>query len=75
MNLKQAKSLAQQGVRVKHRYFGDNEWMVMKNNVIIFEDGNTVFFDEWTQDKDYLQDGWEEFMPMVAQSPLAEDTI
>lgn len=61
MTLSEAKELAQQGIKVTHRYFTDDEYLTMKGNMIIFEDGVRIFFDEWTKDKDYLLEGWSKF--------------
>lgn len=61
MTLTEAKVLAQQGIKVTHKYFTDDEYMTMKNNIIEFEDGVTIFFDEWTAGKDYLLEDWERF--------------
>jgi len=61
MNLQQAKEKAQQGIKVTHEYFTDEEYMTMRGNQIIFEDGVKIFFDEWTKGKDYLLEGWSEF--------------
>ena len=61
MTLTEAKELAQQGIKVTHRYFTDKEYLTMKGNIIIFEDGVKMYFDEWTRDKDFLLDGWSKF--------------
>jgi len=61
MTLLEAKELAQKGIKVTHRYFTDEEYMIMKGNIIIFEDDVQIFFDEWTKGKDYLTDGWSLF--------------
>ena len=61
MTLQEAKELAQQGIKVTHEYFTDNEYMYMQGNVIIFEDDVEIFFDEWTKDKPYLLEGWSIF--------------
>jgi hypothetical protein len=61
MTLQEAKELAQQGIKVTHTYFTDNEYMTMQGNQIVFEDGVKIFFDEWTKDKDYLLEGWSKF--------------
>ena len=37
------------------------EYMIMRGNIIIFEDGIEIFFSEWTKNKDYLLEGWSEF--------------
>lgn len=58
MTLTEAKELAQKGIKVTHTYFTDEEYMTMRGNQIIFEDGCKVFFAEWTKDKDYLNEGW-----------------
>ena len=62
MTLEEAKKLAQQGIRVTHEYFTDDEYLTIQGNVIVFEDGARIFFDEWTKDKDYLLDGWSEWL-------------
>ena len=58
MTLQEAKELAQKGVKVTHKYFTDDEYMTMSGNIIIFEAGVEIWFDEWTKDKDYLNTGW-----------------
>jgi predicted methyltransferase MtxX (methanogen marker protein 4) len=58
MTLEEAKTLAQQGVKVTHEYFTSDEYMTMQGNIIIFEDGVEIFFDEWIKGKDYLLQGW-----------------
>lgn len=61
MTLTEAKQTAQKGIKVTHKYFTDEEYMTMRGNRIIFEDGVKIFFDEWTKGKDYLNDGWSLF--------------
>ena len=61
MTLIEAKALAQQGIKVTHQYFTDDEWMIMRGNVIQFEDGAEIFFDEWVKGKPYLLEGWSRF--------------
>lgn len=61
MTLQEAKELAQQGIKVTHKYFTSDEWMIMKGNMIFFEDGHSIFFNDWTQGKDYLLEGWSKF--------------
>lgn len=61
MNLQEAKELAQQGVKMTHSYFSDAEYMIMKGNIIVFEDGYQIFFDEWSKGKEYLKEGWFKF--------------
>jgi hypothetical protein len=61
MTLQEAKELAQQGIKMTHIYFTQNEYMIMKGNQIIFEDGVKIFFDEWIKNKDYLLEGWSKF--------------
>lgn len=58
MNLEEAKQLAQQGTKVTHQYFTKDEWMIMKGNMIQFEDGCEIPFYDWIQGKDYLLEGW-----------------
>ena len=61
MTLEEAKELAQQGIKVTHQYFTEDEYMTMQGNVIIFEDGVEIYFDEWVKDKPYLLEGWSLF--------------
>jgi len=61
MTLEEAKELARKGIKVTHEYFADDEYMTMEDNMVIFEDGVKIFFDEWTQGKDYLLNGWSIF--------------
>lgn len=61
MTLEEAKEFAQQGIKVTHEYFTSEEYMVMQGNVIIFEDGVEIYFDEWVKDKPYLLEGWRLF--------------
>jgi len=58
MTLQEAKEQAQKGIKVTHTYFTDDEYMTMRGNMILFEDGAKIFFNEWTEGKDYLNDGW-----------------
>ena len=61
MTLIEAKNLAQQGIRVTHRYFTSDEYMIMKGNMIVFEDGAEIIFNDWVEGKDYLKEGWSLF--------------
>jgi len=61
MTFEEAKILARQGVKMTHRYFTPDEYMTMKGNLIIFEDGSQIFADEWSKGKEYLMDGWSKF--------------
>lgn len=59
--LQEAKVLAQEGIKMTHQYFTDDEYMTMQGDVIVFEDGVEIFFDEWTAGKDFLLTGWYKF--------------
>lgn len=61
MNLQEAKELAQQGIKITHSSFTDTEYMTMKGNIIVFEDGCQIFFDEWSKGKEYLKESWSKF--------------
>jgi hypothetical protein len=62
MLLEEAKILAQQGIKVTHRYFTSDEYMIMKGNIIVFEDGTEIMFNDWVEGKKYyLKEGWEKF--------------
>lgn len=58
MTFEEAKVQARNGIKVTHTYFTDNEYMTMRGNQIVFEDGAKIFVDEWAKGKDYLLDGW-----------------
>ena len=58
MTFEEAKITARKGVRVTHEYFTPDEYLTMRGNIIIFEDGAQIFANEWAKDKDYLLDGW-----------------
>ena len=57
MTLEEAKTLARQGIKVTHEYFLPEEYVTMQGNMIIFEDGSKIFFNEWTESKPYLLNG------------------
>jgi hypothetical protein len=61
MNFEEAKVLARQGIKMAHTYFTSGEYMTMRGNQIIFEDGVKIFADDWSRGKDYLQTGWSKF--------------
>jgi hypothetical protein len=61
MTLLEAKKEAQKGIKVTHVNFTDEEYLTMRGNMIIFEDGVKIFFYEWTQGKEYLKTGWSLF--------------
>ncbi len=58
MTFEEAKEQARKGIKVTHRYFSDEEYMTMRGNMIVFEDGVSIFADEFLRGKDYLKDGW-----------------
>ena len=39
MNKQEAILAMQEGKKVTHRYFGANEWITMKDGMIVLEDG------------------------------------
>jgi len=43
MTFEEAKEQAQQGIKVRHQYFAEKEYMTMKGNLIVFEDGCEIF--------------------------------
>lgn len=75
MTLIEAKDLAQQGIKVTHRYFTSEEYMIMKGNRIVFEDGNEIMFNDWVEGKDYLNEGWSLFEAKNNMSNLKNLTI
>jgi len=79
MNFESAKVLARLGVKVTHKYFTPEEWMIMDENIIIFEDGASIdadewAADEWARDKDFLDDGWSKWEePEADTRPIVKD--
>lgn len=61
MTFEEAKEKARKGVKMTHKYFTDKEYMTMRGNIIIFEDGVEIFADKWSKGKDYLLNDWSEF--------------
>lgn len=61
MSLDEAVILARQGIKMTHNYFTSDEYMTMRGNIVIFEDGVKIFLSEWTKGKDYLKTGWSKF--------------
>ncbi len=58
MTFEEAKIKARQGIKVKHRYFAENEYLTMKGNLMVFEDGVEIFANDWLGDKEWALDGW-----------------
>ena len=58
MTFEEIKEYSKKGIKVTHTYFMDDEYMTMRENLIIFEDGVKVFAKDWMEGKDYLNDGW-----------------
>jgi ABC-type uncharacterized transport system ATPase subunit len=58
MTFQEAKELARKGIKVTHQYFSDTEYMTMRGNIIVFEDGAEIFENEWANGKDWVNDGW-----------------
>lgn len=61
MSFEEAKTLARQGVKMTHRYFSEKEYITIKGNIIIFEDGVEIFINDWIEDKPYFLEGWSTF--------------
>ena len=58
----EAKFLIRQGVKVRHNYFSDGEWVTMDNGEILMEDGVRCSWDEfwwWRETQSYFEEGWE----------------
>jgi hypothetical protein len=64
MNKKEAIQAMREGFRVRHRYFGKDEWMtiVPNTNLLLLEDGITIFVNEFFdlgRDSEAWEDGYE----------------
>lgn len=57
MTKAEALQVMREGHRVTHRYFQPHEWMMIKDNMIIFEDGTTITIEEFYNIRN--QDSWE----------------
>lgn len=68
MNAEQAKEKARQGIKVTHRYFGDKEYLTMQGNMIVFEDGVKIFWNEWSKGKHWVNDGWS----LYVEQPISK---
>jgi hypothetical protein len=58
MTFEEAKEQAQQGIKIRHQYFAEKEYMTMKGNLIVFEDVCEIFANDWLGDKQWALDGW-----------------
>jgi hypothetical protein len=58
MTLQEAIEKARQGIKMTHEYFTDEEYMIMRGNMVIFEDGAEIYMSEWSAGKSYLLTGW-----------------
>lgn len=46
------------GIKVRHKYFDEDEWMTIECDLLVFEDGVTTTLEEFFK---YRQsDGWED---------------
>ena len=61
MTLEEAVKLAKNGVKMTHTYFTSDEYITMRGNMVVFEDGVHMYLLDWIKDKDYLNDGWSKF--------------
>lgn len=61
MTWKEAKIYAQKQIKVTHNYFSSSEWLIMKGNIIEFEDGVQIFEQEFFNSKEFLKDNWSLF--------------
>lgn len=58
MTKEEALITARKGIKITHKYFTPNEWLIVNGNMIQFEDGVQIFWEEWTAGKEYLNEGW-----------------
>ena len=52
MRFEEAKIFAQQGIKMTHKDYTPDEYMIMKGNIIVFEDSVQIFAD------DYIKNSW-----------------
>lgn len=60
MNKQKAIQAMREGKKVKHQFFSRDEWMtiVPNTNLIMLEDGVTIFLDDFFADRDGV--GWDD---------------
>lgn len=58
MTKEEAIQAMQEGKKVTHQYFSDNEWMTMEGNRIVLEDGVSCWSHEFWADRNGL--GWSD---------------
>lgn len=63
MTKEEAIQAAQNGLKIKHRYFAPHEWIIIMQDHIIFEDGSTIIDDKFwaARQGDEWLDGYELF--------------
>lgn len=51
------------GTKVTHKYFSDDEWVTIKNGLILLEDGITCTSNDFWKyrQSDFYNNGWELF--------------
>ena len=57
MTKAEALQAMREGKKVTHCYFQPHEWMMIKDNMILFDDGLTITIEEFYNDRN--QDSWE----------------
>lgn len=63
MTRAKAFELMRKGVKITHTHFHPDEWMIMKGNIIIFEDGYQMFMNDFLKfrNSESWQDGYSVF--------------
>ena len=52
-------NLARRGIKITHTYFMDDEYLTVQGNLMILEDNNKIFIDEFFEDKPSMRySGW-----------------
>jgi hypothetical protein len=75
MTFEEAREIARQGIKVNHMFFTPEEYMTMKDNIIIFEDGTEIDWNDWASGLDYLLDGWELFEKNLPKITTPKDMV
>lgn len=58
MTFIQAKDYAKKGIKITHKYFTNNEYITMKGEMVVFEDGFRINANEWVKGRKELLDDW-----------------
>src|SRR5690242_10950527 len=73
MNREQAIKEMQQGIKMTHKYFTDDEWVTISGNEYVLEDGVRCSHRLFWLDRSgpNFDEGWEHWRPQVSDPTLS----